>query len=253
MRRVVLWLVTVLAIASFSLSPADAKNLARSPRQAASWLPGSIPATAVNSRRPPDDIRAKYPWLDGQATVRMQFTGGLPFEVTVYGDHAPVTAGNFIDLASRGFYDGAELVVDKPFLLKVVTPEYAPNQTPRNIPLEIQPEGSAKISYGETFRDSLIDDFVQPVLKNSFRGSIALSHPVGQPNAGSTQLMISYGNGQLIPFNGNELDGNYAVFAYIAEGINYREPSVDVLENVRSSDRLEKVEVISGLENLHRP
>ena len=67
-------------------------------------------------------------------------------------------------------------------------------------------------------------------------------------------MIISYGNPGFIPFDGNDLDGNYAVFAYIQDdAIDYHEPANDVLEQIHPGDTLEYVRVISGLDRLHYP
>jgi peptidyl-prolyl cis-trans isomerase B (cyclophilin B) len=44
------------------------------------------------------------PTLTGTATVELQVNGNR-IVIEVDGDHAPVTAGNFVDLVERGVYD----------------------------------------------------------------------------------------------------------------------------------------------------
>lgn len=248
--------LSLLLILSLSWGQAvGARNLARSPRQVASWTPGAVSPTVITANEPPADIQAQYPWLAGQATVEMKFTHSDPFIVTLYGDHAPVTAGNFLDLVAAGHYQNIPINVDRGFLVRVIAPDYIDPVTGavRYVPVEVQPETSATIHYGYTFRQDFRDTDI-PVLKNAYRGSVALAHPEGDANHGSAQLLVSYGNGQLIPFTGNELDGTYAVFGYIdADFINYANPSADVLSQIEPDDQLEYVRVISGLENLHRP
>lgn len=63
----------------------------------------------------PADV-ARGPVLKGRATLEMTVATrdnpSLPrivFEITVDGYNAPVTAGNFVDLVQRKFYDGMEI------------------------------------------------------------------------------------------------------------------------------------------------
>ena len=59
-----------------------------------------------------EDIAALYqgrPKLVGQATVRMEVkmqSGVGTVDLLLNGDAAPMTAGNFLQLAGQGFYDG---------------------------------------------------------------------------------------------------------------------------------------------------
>lgn len=253
-RRFLVGLMVVV-LAALNAEGAIARNLARSPRQVASWTAGAVSPIAIAAHEPPAAIQAQYPWLSGQAKIELKFTHSVPFTVTLYGDHAPVTAGHILELAAAGHYEDVPIAMDRGFLVRVVAPDYLDPKSGdvRYLPVEVQPEKSATIHYGSTFRQDLLDTEI-PVLKNAYRGAIALAHPEGDANHGSAQLLISYGNGQLIPFTGNELDGTYAVFGYIdPEFINYAHPTDDVLDQIRADDHLEYMRVISGIENLHKP
>lgn len=67
----------------------------------------------------PYDVPSEYagkPLLKGRASVEMKVKvkdnpniRDATFEITVDGYNAPVTAGNFIDLVVRRFYDGMEI------------------------------------------------------------------------------------------------------------------------------------------------
>ena len=60
----------------------------------------------------PFEVPSKYsnlPQLKGRAMVEMETNKGN-MTIVVDGYSAPVTAGNFVDLVQRGFYDGLEFV-----------------------------------------------------------------------------------------------------------------------------------------------
>jgi peptidyl-prolyl cis-trans isomerase B (cyclophilin B) len=58
------------------------------------------------------------PRLEGTATVEMTVNGS-PITIEVDGNNAPITAGNFVDLVDRGFYNG----LTNHLSLKVATPK----------------------------------------------------------------------------------------------------------------------------------
>ncbi|XTZ19373.1 MAG: peptidylprolyl isomerase, partial [cyanobacterium endosymbiont of Rhopalodia fuxianensis] len=51
------------------------------------------------------DMDNHVPRLEGKAIVEM-IINGSPVKIEVNGKDAPVTAGNFVDLVNRGFYNG---------------------------------------------------------------------------------------------------------------------------------------------------
>ncbi|MEL7085712.1 MAG: peptidylprolyl isomerase, partial [Cyanobacteria bacterium J06597_1] len=68
-------------------------------------IPQSVAATR-------DEIATLYgdrPNLSGMATVQMEVetsAGNGTVELVLNGEAAPLTAGNFVQLANQGFYDG---------------------------------------------------------------------------------------------------------------------------------------------------
>jgi peptidyl-prolyl cis-trans isomerase B (cyclophilin B) len=204
--------------------------------------------TADNS-----SLRMNLPKLEGKATVVLTVNGS-PITIEVDGNNAPITAGNFLDLVNRGVYDGLVFhrVVKEPqpFVVQGGDPQGKnPNfpvgrlgtggfidpetQNQRYIPLEIRPEYDEDqtdvpaIVYSQTTKET-------PALKHS-RGAIAMARSQ-MPDSASSQFYFALAD---LPF----LDGNYAVFGYVTEGM-------DVVDKIKQGDRISSAKVVSGIENL---
>ncbi|MGD1905402.1 MAG: peptidylprolyl isomerase [Leptolyngbyaceae cyanobacterium] len=190
--------------------------------------------------------------LAGEATVALQVSGGQVL-IELDGSHAPVTAGNFVDLVERGIYDGSVFhrVIREPdpFVVQGGDPQSVDPSVPperlgtgsfvnpdtgeaRFIPLEIQPEGANDPAYNQAF--DLARGAAPPVLRHT-RGAIAMAR--SQPlDSASAQFYIALAD---LPF----LDGNYAVFGYVTEGM-------DVVDGIQQGDILDSAEILEGAENL---
>ena len=203
----------------------------------------------------PFEVPAEYanlPQLKGRATIKMQTNKGN-LKVVVDGYNAPVTAGNFVDLVERGFYNGLKFIrSEDSYVLQAGDPPGSddgfidPNTGKyRAIPLEILVRGDQEPTYGITLEDAgRYQD--QPVLPFSAYGAIALARPEANPDGGSSQFFFFLFEPELTPAGFNLLDGRYSVFGYVTEG-------KDVLEQLKQGDVIESAEVIQGAENLVQP
>lgn len=208
----------------------------------------SPPSPPAVSQTQPD---AKLPRLEGKATV-VVMTKGAPITIEVDGTHAPITAGNFVDLVQRGVYDGLMFhrVVrePEPFVVQGGDPSskdpslptsqlgmgsYIDPETksPRYIPLEILPEGEENPVYGQTLSESQM-----PELSHR-RGAVAMARST-VPDSASAQFYFTLAD---LPF----LDGDYAVFGYVTEGM-------DVVDQIQQGDRIDSAKITAGLENLKK-
>jgi len=194
---------------------------------------------------------ADLPQLKGRATVEVETNKGK-LTVVVDGYSAPVTAGNFIDLVARGFYDGLEVNRVNDFAVQTGDPP-GPEQgfvdpetgEYRSIPLEILVRGDEKPVYGATLEEiGRYQD--QPVLPFSANGAVAIARPSGDPNGGSSQFFFFKFDTELTPPGFNFMDGRYAIFGYTVEGD-------EILEDMQEGDQIISARVISGIENLQRP
>lgn len=244
------WLARILVVVSLVLittacttslntnMPSDSDGTASE----TTTVPGAQPSTP----------HSQLPRLEGTATVVLQVQGA-PITIEVNGSDAPITAGNFVDLVNRGVYDGLifHRVVrePQPFVVQGGDPQSKdPNfpaeqlgtgsfiepttSQPRYVPLEIKPEGSNQPVYSKTFRSAGTSS--PPKLKHT-RGAVAMARST-LPDSASSQFYITLAD---VSF----LDGDYAVFGYVTEGVN-------VVDKIQQGDRIESAKVTEGIENL---
>jgi peptidylprolyl isomerase len=192
---------------------------------------------------------SNLPQLKGRATVEVKTTKG-DMTLVVDGYNAPVTAGNFVDLVQRGFYDGLEFVRAEDFYVAQVgdppgkeegfiDPETGKY---RAVPLEIMVQGDKKPTYGVTLEEAgrYLD---QPVLPFSAYGTLGMARPGDDNNGGSSQFFFFLFEPELTPAGLNLLDGRYAVFGYVTE-------NKEVLDKIRAGDKIISAKVVKGAENL---
>ncbi|MGD1907467.1 MAG: peptidylprolyl isomerase [Leptolyngbyaceae cyanobacterium] len=199
----------------------------------------------------PEDY-ANLPQLKGRATIEFETTRGKVTAI-VDGYNAPVTAGNFVDLVQRGFYDGMPFIrAEDNYVLQTGDPE-GPDEgfidpktgEYRAIPLEIMVKGETEPLYGATF-ESLGMYLEDPVLPFSAFGTLGMARPGGEPDGGSSQFFFFLFEPELTPAGLNLLDGRYAVFGYVVDG-------KDVLDKLNQEDSIVSAQVVEGLENLLEP
>jgi len=253
------WLVLLVAVAFLSGCAANGTQATaspeNSPENAAAVSSGSIatsPATSTPATSTPAQSGAKQtgnnlPRLQGKATVVITVKG-QPITIELDGSKTPLTAGNFVDLVNKGVYDGLVfhrvIREPQPFVAQGGDPQgkdtsvplsalgtggYIDPATnrPRNIPLEIVPSGATEPTYSRTIS-------VPPLLRHT-RGAVAMARSQS-PDSASSQFYIALAD---LPF----LDGSYAVFGYVTEGI-------EVVDQIQQGDRIDTAKVTQGLENL---
>lgn len=126
----------------------------------------------------------------------------------LYTEDAPITAGNFIELAESGFYNGLTFHRYVPeFVIQGGDPEGTGcGGSDKTIPLEVTP----KLSHGK-----------EP-------GAVAMARSM-DPNSASSQFYITLGDCR-------GLDMQYAVFGRVIEGI-------DVVMSLRQGDIMNTVTI----------
>ncbi len=244
-RKISQWLLLLLVVATFLVTGCSAI---------------SVPNTEVSTPTPSSqtELAAKYsylPKLNGKATVVMTVNAS-PITIEVDGINAPITAGNFVDLVQKGVYDGLAFhrVVrePQPFVVQGGDPQSKDLNVPlknlgtggfidpttsieRYIPLEIKPQEATEPVYSKTFENAGIQQ--QPVLPHT-RGAVAMARSQ-PPDSASSQFYFALTD---LPF----LNGNYAVFGYVTQGMK------EVVDKIDAGDRIESAKVVEGLENLSR-
>jgi peptidyl-prolyl cis-trans isomerase B (cyclophilin B) len=126
-------------------------------------------------------------------------------KVILNEDLAPITTANFIELAERKFYDGLKFHrVEPGFVIQGGCPYgTGTGGSGKNIPLEVSPN-----------------------LKHGEAGALAMARST-DPNSASSQFYITLSRTDF-------LDGNYAVFGRVIEGM-------DVVQKIKAGDLMNRV------------
>ena len=118
-------------------------------------------------------------------------------------DEAPITVQNFIELANDGFYDGIGFHrLDKDFVLQGG-----------------DPDGDGVGGSDKSIKGEFAANGVQNSISHK-RGVISMAR-TGDPDSASSQFFICLEDSTF-------LDGNYAAFGYVTEGM-------DVIDNIRDN------------------
>ncbi|CAN6803839.1 unnamed protein product [Brassica oleracea] len=210
----------------------------------------------------PYDVPEEYrnmPLLKGRATVDMKVKikdnpnlEDCVFRLVLDGYNAPVTAGNFVDLVERHFYDGMEIQRSDGFVVQTGDPEGPAEgfidpstEKVRTVPLEIMVEGKKTPFYGSTLEELGLYKAQVMLPFNAF-GTMAMAREEFENDSGSSQVFWLLKESELTPSNSNILDGRYAVFGYVTQ-------NEDFLADLKVGDVIESIQVVSGLDNLVNP
>ncbi|PZU97867.1 MAG: peptidylprolyl isomerase [Pseudanabaena sp.] len=242
------WILSCFLAVSLLLTGCNsASNVSASPSESPTGSPSAIAqATSKPSPNSPQSLEealARFVQLKGAATVELKLKSGI-IKIELDGVSAPVTAGNFADLVKRGVYNGLTFhrVVKEPMPFVAQGGDPLGNGTgnfvdpttsqPRYIPLEILPDGAKEIVYGE-----ILPPTQKPKLSHR-KGAIAMARSQS-PNSASCQFYFALDD---IFF----LDGSYAVFGYVTEGM-------ELVEKIQMGDRIESMTITKGEENIKQP
>jgi len=200
----------------------------------------------------PYEIPNQYdnlPRLLGRANVEIKTSKGN-MNAIIDGYNAPLTAGAFIDLSLKGFYDGLPINrAEEFFILQTgdpkgeeigyVDPE---NNELRKIPLEIRTPNSKDTLYGQTFEE--VGLYTEtPVLPFATLGTLGWAHSDSDLNDGSSQFFFFLYEAELNPAGRNLIDGRNAAFGYVIEGS-------EILNKLGVDDKINEIKVLNGSENL---
>jgi peptidylprolyl isomerase len=200
----------------------------------------------------PFTIPSEYdalPRLLGRATVLLRTTKG-DLTAVVDGYNAPLTAGAFVDLVQRGFYDGLPFNRAEDFYVLQTGDPKGPatgftdpaTKTERKVPLEIRVPGEEAPFYNRTFEDLGLFK-AEPVLPFSSKGTLGWAHSDEELDDGSSQFFLFLFEPELTPAGLNLIDGRYAAFGYVVDGI-------DVLEELTADEGIVEARVVEGADNL---
>ncbi len=126
--------------------------------------------------------------------VVIEMENGKEIKIELYPEAAPITVKNFVKLVSEGFYDG--------LIFHRVIPGFM-----------IQggdPEGTGMGGAKEKIKGEFLSNGVKNDIKHT-RGVISMARSM-MPNSASSQFFIMHADAP-------HLDGNYAAFGNVVEGI----------------------------------
>ena len=212
-----------------------------SPNRQQSANPPAPPSPTNPAPNPSDTTSSQFPGmprLNGKATVVMTVNNSKKISIELDGNNAPISAGNFVDLVQKRFYDGLTFHrVVKNFVVQGGDPKgngsggYIPSgsSSERRIPLEIRATGATSPTYSQP-----INGTAQLEHK---RGAIAMARS-SSPDSASSQFYFTLED---VPY----LNGNYAVFGKIIQG-------VEVIDTIKQGDKITSAQVTQGIENLKK-
>ncbi len=201
----------------------------------------------------PYTIPSEYdnlPRLLGRANVEIKTSKGN-MSAIIDGYNAPLTAGAFIDLSLKGFYDGLPINrAEEFFILQTGDPKgeaigYVDpdNNELRKVPLEIRTPNLEDTLYGETFEE--VGLYTEtPVLPFATLGTLGWAHSESDLNDGSSQFFFFLYEAELNPAGRNLIDGRNAAFGYVIEGS-------EILNKLGVDDKIISIKVLNGSENLN--
>jgi len=189
--------------------------------------------TPVATPSPEPELIRGLPKYTQKAVVDLNTSKGL-IVLEVDGVNAPVSAGNFLDLVKRNFYDGLTFHRVVPgFVIQGGDPlgngeggfKDPLTGKERTIPLEIKLEDAKEPLYGKTLDPNLGN--LPPVLKHS-KGALAWARS-NDPNSASSQFYITLADTSF-------LNGKYAVFGKVLKG-------QEVVEKIVQGDKILKATI----------
>jgi cyclophilin family peptidyl-prolyl cis-trans isomerase len=137
-----------------------------------------------------------------------------PITIELFEDKAPITAGNFVDLVERGFYNGLTFHRYEPgFVIQ--------GGCPRG-------NGTGGFIDPTTGRERTIKLEVSPELKHGDAGAVAMARSQN-PDSASCQFYITLGAASF-------LDMQYAVFGRVIDGM-------DAVNKLRAGDRINSAKI----------
>jgi peptidyl-prolyl cis-trans isomerase B (cyclophilin B) len=144
--------------------------------------------------------------LTGKHHVEIEIEGYGTIKVELDGDAAPITVGNFVQLAESGFYDGLTFHrIISGFMIQGG-----------------DPTGTGRGGSEQTITGEFAENGVENPLSHT-RGAISMARSQSYDSA-SSQFFI-------VHEDSTYLDGSYAVFGYVTEGMEIVDQICQDVEN----------------------
>jgi len=218
----------------------------------------------------PKDYK-NYPVLNGRATIQITLAKGpksdkeefilekgtfpeVNLKLVVDGYSAPVSAGAFVELINKGFYNGMEIQRSDGFIIQTGDPGpeqgngYIPEggKYVRNLPLEVGIRGRKEGPlYGETIDEARM---VGSLAKTPFQadGTLSWARKEFENDSASSQWFLFLFDSDMTPAGKNFLDGRYSSFGYVVEGQEW-------MRKTSEGDIVKNMKVLDGMDNYKTP
>jgi len=212
---------------------------------------GELESFLLNDEFPyqiPEEFN-ELPRLLGRAVVSIKTNKG-EMSAVIDGYNAPLTAGAFIDLSLKGFYDGLPINRAEDFYVLQSGDPKGPeigyldpkNGEERHVPLEIRVPDLPETLYNSTFEDVGLYK-ATPILPFATQGTLGWAHSEQAVDDGSSQFFIFLYEPELTPAGRNLIDGRNAAFGYVVEGF-------ETLEKLGIDDQIVSIKVLDGANRL---
>lgn len=170
-------------------------------------------STALDSTKKADGKEDKT-MIQENVKVAVEMENGGEFVLELYPEYAPQTVQNFVDLVTDGFYDGVGFH-------RVVEGFMAQGGDPEGTGM-----GGSGVEIPGEFASN---GFTQNTLSHT-RGVISMARSQN-PDSASSQFFICYDDASF-------LDGNYAAFGKVIEGMDVVDAFLDVERSYNSMGEL---------------
>ena len=126
------------------------------------------------------------------------------FEIELFEDTMPITAGNFVKLAEEGFYNGVKFhrVIDG-FMIQAGDPNSKTN--------DVMSYGTGGPGY------TIPDEHVKGEYLTNIRGTISMAN--SGPNSGGSQFFINVADNTNLDFDKPPVTSQHPVFGHVLSGM----------------------------------
>lgn len=129
------------------------------------------------------------------------------FQVEVFADTMPVTAGNFLNLARKGFYDGLHFHrVIKNFMIQFGCPHSRDPVSPR-------------AGTGGPPTGNIRDEFKDDAKFSNEPGTLSMAN-TGRPNSGGSQFFINTVHNRFLDWWDTSTPSKHPVFGKVISGMD---------------------------------
>ncbi len=145
-------------------------------------------------------------------------------KIEIFMDKTPITAGNFLELAKIGFYDGTKFH-------RVISNFMIQGGDPNTKQDDVTIYGTGGPGY------TIEDEFVSGL--SNIRGTISMANP-GFPNSGGSQFFINIVDNTGLDFDKMPYTSKHPIFGKVVEGMNI----VDAIAQAQTGERDVPIEPI---------